>query len=158
MFQIDVQGDTKLITAFDRFGSLAKDFRPVWNSIADDFYEMEERLFSSAGSSGGVRWASLQPSTLQRKPAGLGILVRSGKLRSSLTGGPGGVKKISSTQMTIGTRHAAAGFHFYGTRKMAKRQPIAVTPEDKRRWLKIQQRELISLAKEAGLTSYSGGS
>ena len=155
-FQVEIDGEEALRVAFSRFGEGVKDFTPAWNLIADDFNEMETNLFNSQGASGGKAWAPLAPSTLRRKK-GPSILNETGALRRSLTR-PGGhnIRKISKTEARLGTRDPKAMYHYYGTRRMPRREPILITEVDRKRWIKLMQRHLVGLAQDAGLLSYKG--
>lgn len=155
-FQISVEGDVALQTKFSRFADKIDDWTPAWNLIAEDFYEMEENLFNSQGASGIRGWAPLAPSTLRRKK-GPSILVETGALRKSLTK-PGGtnIRKLSRTEARLGSRDPKVAFHFFGTRTMPRREPIQITEKDKKRWVKLVQRHLVSVARESGLLSYGG--
>jgi len=154
-----VTGDTALIRAFSRFGEGVKDIRPALELIADDMRLMGKDLFNSQGGSGGSKWHPLAPSTLRRKPPGLPILVRSGALRESLTStGGDNITKISRNKLTFGTRDPKAGFHQHGTSRMPARPVLMITERDKKRWVKIMQRHLVGLARDAGFLSYRGGS
>lgn len=155
-FQIAVEGDVALRAKFSRFASKIDDFTPAWNLIAEDFYQLEEDLFNSQGASGLRGWAPLAPSTLRRKK-GPSILVESGALRRSLTR-PGGrnIRKITRSEARFGSKDPKVVFHFYGTRTMPRREPIQLTEADKKRWVKLVQRHLVSVARDSGLLSYGG--
>lgn len=157
VLETNIAGAEEIRLAFSRFGEGVQDLRPAWKLISDDFYEMEANLFKSQGASGNEAWKPLAASTLRRKK-GPSILDETGALRRSLTQSGGkNILSIKKMEVRMGTRDPKAKFHFYGTRRMPRRRPIQVTPNDTRRWVKLMQRHLVSIAKDAGLLSYGGG-
>lgn len=153
---IDVEG-LGIADGLTRFASLVQDFTPAWEKVGEDFKRTVNEQFTTEGGRGGTRWKPLAPSTIRQKGAGGSILVRTGALRSSVTGGPGYIKSISARRTTFGTSDRKAVFHQFGTSRMPARPIIVVTKEDKTRWRKEVQRWMVSVARSAGLLSYSGG-
>lgn len=155
-FQVELAGAPELDVGFSRFGENIQDLTPAWELIADDWYAMELDLFKSQGATGTEAWKPLAPSTLRRKK-GPSILNETGALQKSLTlTGGKNIKVVKKMELRLGTKDPKAKFHFYGTRRMPRRRPIQITENDKKRWIKLMQRHLVSVAREAGFLSYGG--
>jgi phage gpG-like protein len=80
--------DENVLFAVDTLSERVQNFEPVWRQIAKDLMELEEQIFATQGSVIGRPWAPLSPKTIrqkQRKGFPLEPLVRTGRLRASLT-------------------------------------------------------------------------
>jgi len=80
--------DENVLFAVDTLSERVHNFEPVWMQIAKDLMELEEQIFATQGSVIGKPWAPLSPKTIrqkQRKGFPLEPLVRTGRLRASLT-------------------------------------------------------------------------
>jgi hypothetical protein len=80
--------DENVLFAVDTLSERVQNFEPVWRQIAKDLMELEEQIFATQGSVIGKPWAPLSPKTIrqkQRKGFPLEPLVRTGRLRASLT-------------------------------------------------------------------------
>ena len=150
-FTITVDGVKELDRSFSRFGENVKDISPALGDISEAFKQMESKQFTSMGAFGGTAWQPLSPATIARKPAGLPMMVRSGKLRGALTGGGGFIKRIKNLSMVVGADVFYASYHQRGTRKMPSRLLIKLPESEKMRWMKIIQSFLVKKAREAGL-------
>jgi len=122
--------------------------RPVFDDIATDFMAGEDALFGFQGAAGEHgKWAPVDPTyAAAKKAAGFGskILVRTGDLRKSLTKrGGDNIRRIGRQRMEVGTRVKYAKFHQRGTRRMPAREPIRVTDNQKRFWVRLIQKFLI---------------
>jgi len=73
-----------------------------------------------------LRWPPLRPSTLQRKPAGLKILQRSGRLRRSIHTRVEGNALVASTAVPYATAHQLG----YSPRRLPARPFLALTQDD----------------------------
>jgi phage gpG-like protein len=77
-----------VLFAVDTLSERVQNFEPIWRQIAKDLMELEERIFATQGSVIGKPWAPLSPKTIrqkQRKNLPLEPLVRTGRLKASLT-------------------------------------------------------------------------
>jgi hypothetical protein len=106
----------------------AKDVTPAWQAIIDWFAEQNAAQFATEGQRYRARWAPLAPSTLEEKrrlgyPAD--TLVRTRRLRTSLTVRPLGIEHVTPTEMAAGTTVRYARFHQRGTRHMPQRKLIS---------------------------------
>jgi phage gpG-like protein len=154
-FDFDPEPLDQALEGFQR--SLA-DSSPSLAQIADDFREMIQEQFSSAGRAGDTPWADWAPSTLaRRRGPGSGILYSTGALLQSLIDPAafGHVEEFDGESLTIGSSLPYALFHQTGTgrgtgqswlpagrglgRGMPMRPIIAVTPERTERWLEMLQ-------------------
>lgn len=136
----------------EKFTSIIRNLerpRPALEEVRQDFFRVEEEWFATAGRG---TWAPLSPSTLRSKPAGTGILVRSGALRASLTraGARYGYNRINRATLFVGTQHPAAEFHEAGTRFMPRRELIGVGDRDIERWTGIIADRVVE-EQEAGV-------
>lgn len=74
--------------------------------------EMEDIQFSTEGEQFGNKWPPLAPSTLDRKPAGLPMMVRTTRLRKSLTSrAEGSIANVSPFALEFGTSVPYAIYH-----------------------------------------------
>ena len=93
--------------------------------LANEFYRMEKRLFTSQGGAGAHgRWAALKKPRLGGR-----ILVKTSRLKTSLTkrGGENILKARQSARgfkIDFGTRVPYAEHHQEGTDKMVKRRVL----------------------------------
>lgn len=149
MLSFNVLGSQEISRGFSRFAEDVKDISGAFKEIVPAFYEMERKQFETEGGYGAGGWKPLAPTTLDRKPPGLPILVRSGRLKGSLTGGAGAILDIKPLEMRIGTNVRYARFHQIGTPYMPARPLIKLPEEEKTRWHKIVHRWLVKQMKEA---------
>jgi phage gpG-like protein len=80
--------DDNVLFAVDTLSDRILNLEPVWRQIAKDLMELETQIFASRGAIIGRPWAPLSPKTLQqkqRKGFPLDPLVRTGRLKASLT-------------------------------------------------------------------------
>lgn len=82
-----------------------------------------ERNFDEEGRP--MPWPPLTPATLRRKPAGLKILERSGRLRRSIRTRVEGTALVASTELP----YAAA--HQFGTGRLPARPFLVLTESDR---------------------------
>lgn len=150
-FSVTIDGVKELDRGFSRFAEDVKDLSPAFETISEQFKEMESKQFTTSGGFGGVSWLPLSAATVLRKPAGLPIMVRTGKLRGALTGGSGYIKRIKKLSMVLGADIFYASYHQRGTRKMPARLLIKLPESEKMRWMKTIQAYLVKKQREAGL-------
>ena len=151
----EVDGDVQLARSLSRFSEGVKDMRPAFNQIVNFFWQIERKQFDSEGSYGSGGWAPLSEpyATFKAKNFGnKGILQRSGRMMQSLIGDTADtVKEMSPMKFRVGTKVPYAIYHYEGTKNMVARKQIQLTESDKTEWVKIVQRWLVNMAKEAGL-------
>jgi phage gpG-like protein len=148
-FDIEIEGVKQVSRAMAVREDRVQDLRTVWREVAADFARLEKTVFNKEGALGGwQRWKALAPATQKekaRKYGGNKILVRSGRLRMSLTNptSPEFVFISMPLSVELGTRVPYAKYHQKGTSKMAKREPIRITEAGKKRWVKMIQAYLV---------------
>lgn len=156
LLTLDVFGDVQLRRRLLRWAEGAEDMSPAFESVSDDFLEIERRQFDSEGSFASVGWAALSEPYRSIKSIlypGKGILEATGALRGSLAErGPGHVREIRSDEMFVGTEVPHAAHHQSGTSKMPQRRPVELRETDRRRWMQILQRHLAGAEAGGGLT------
>lgn len=160
-FSFVTYGIKQLAAKMNRFANEVKDFRPLFNDIAENFYKLEELQFRGEGSR-SEKWKPLNPKYAEQKgkrfPGGT-ILIRSGDLAASLMTGnaPGSIRMISEKEMRLGTENKIGIFHFKGTRTMPSRRPINLTDADKSTWAK-KHHQFVVLAMRDKAKLGAGGS
>tara|TARA_Y100000310_G_scaffold296063_1_gene328006 strand:- start:291 stop:800 length:510 start_codon:yes stop_codon:yes gene_type:complete len=143
---LGIKGKTVLMGVMAR---KVKNLKPAFEDIADDFYRNEREMFARSGAVGGGfrRWKPVNATYARRKAEqgfGSKILVRTGRLRSSLTSrGGDNHLKIGKLQMSIGTTVPYAKYHEHGTRKMPKRSILRIPKKTRAHWVRIIQRHII---------------
>ena len=142
----DFHGDTQLDRVIDRMADRVDDASPAFEAMADRFAAAEQAQFASQGGFGGGGWAPLSPAYAAWKASRGGgpILVLTGALKGSLTSRPFGVETISNKQAVFGTAVAYAGYHQSGTSKMPARPPVKLPESERREWMKIMQRFIVT--------------
>lgn len=146
-FVFDFYGDQQVDRTLVALSNHAQDARPAWNAMADRFAVAERRQFSSEGGYGSGGWAPLSPAYAARKARaypGKPILERTGKLVGSLTRRPFDVEDIHPSYMRLGTSVAYARYHQRGTEKMPARPPVALPETERREWVRILQRFIVT--------------
>lgn len=126
----EVFGVNEAKARMDRLIARAEDFRPVFGLLQQEFYNIEDDLFSNEGSTGAHgSWSGLKDSTLKRKTGSGGILVDTEALRKSLTrpNQKGSRRVITRHSMTIGTLDPKADLHQKGTKTMKQRRVVDLT-------------------------------
>lgn len=142
---VDVQVKD-VIVGVSRLIDRLHDFSEPFREISADFQRIEQARFDAEGPG----WAPLSPSTLRRKAGGQ-IMVETGALRDSLTGGPGYIETITDFTAVFGTGDRKAVFHQSGTRFMPARPLINVGMQDVVGWVKIMQAYAAREIRKVGL-------
>jgi phage gpG-like protein len=131
---ISIEGGDELARAFGLMSGAVNDWRPYWADVAAVFYISESARFSTGGfgawpplSDGYAAWKA-------KHYPGAPILVRTGRLRESLTSrtGAGAVYEESPLELRSGTSVPYAQFHQTGTSRMPARPPEGISEEDTR--------------------------
>ncbi len=132
---------------FTRFVSSLTDLEPLIRQIVDTLEQRFAKAFATEGASSGSMWAPLSAGyrawKLRAYP-GRGILVRTGRLRGSLTsGGGGGIRVITPRRGEIGTAVPYARYHQSGTSRMPARPVIRLSPADREEITRVVHRYLV---------------
>lgn len=147
--ELDITGDKQILRDLLRWGENARDMRPAFRDLADDFLDIERKQFESQGGYGSGGWKPLKPDYLARKVAAgfdSRILHRTLRLRRSLTMSTGdSVRVITADEMRVGTRVPYAVHHQHGAPRanLPRRRPVELPNADRERWVKILQRHLV---------------
>lgn len=135
--------DVQIARIFENIAKKGTEFKTIFEKIADEFYESQEKVFGAEGAfEGRARWAELSPryrAWKEKNYPGMPILQLTGKMKSSLvgSGAEGSVYEVSNKELTVGTNVPYAIFHQRGTRRMPQRKIIEVTDRQKLRWVHI---------------------
>lgn len=152
-------GDAKLIHAkFSRFGDSIKNWKPLFELLADDFLKVMTEQFASEGSHTSNNWTPLSKNYADWKNKNYPdrpILVLNGNMRSSLThkGDSNGIRDITENEMTLGSKDKKAVWHHYGTRSLPARKIIDMSSEDKTRWVKNMHQWVVLQERDAKIGS-----
>lgn len=151
---IRLPGLAALSVGLSRLRTDISDWTAFWRDrFAPFFYYSIQQDFVLEGSGSGARWAPLSPAYAQWKAErfpNAGILVRSGALKTSLSGptAPLAVFKPAATSLEIGTTAPGAIYHQLGTRFMPQRPPMRLTGafmgvvgKDMQRWVQERWQE-----------------
>lgn len=108
------------------------DFTPLWERFASVLEGIETDRFDTEGHG---EWPELAPSTVREKTRlgfPLDILVRTGKLKKSLTERELAMR-LTPLSMSWGTDVEYAKYHQEGTTKMPQRKVLDIDVADRRR-------------------------
>lgn len=153
-FTCQISGVKKITLALGATANAAKDMTSVWDSVARYLTGWFEVLFTREGSvAGWPGWSYVNEAYGRRKLAqgyGSRILVRTGRLRDSMTqiGHANYVRRITPSQLVVGTNVRYAAFHEWGTKNMPARSLTRLT--------KAAGREIMRVI-QAGVLSAPGG-
>lgn len=151
-----VEGQDKLNDALEELELTFKDFRPLFREAAKLFYEFEKQAFEAEGeTSAGGEWEELSPLyeliKEQRYP-GKTILRRTDALYRSLTqpNARGSIRRVTETELLIGTGIDYALWHQTGTSRMPERPVIALTGQQNRQMAAFLRKGLAEFVRRAG--------
>jgi len=146
-FSVSILGEMQLERSLAGRIRATSDLSPAFRKIANDIEETQEKRFDREGAhDGSTAWKPLSAAYADWKAThypGTKILVRTGKLRDALTGGPGSVREIAPLRMVVGGtvqvgRWDLGSLHFTGTdRGMPARRPMAVGRQQRHRLMRI---------------------
>lgn len=142
-----VAGDGKGVTLnLTRFQQRVEDATPAMREVVRQVKSGRNTDMFRNGGPPSKRWKPLDPgyrAWKARHYPGAGTLVRTGRLRDSLTVAGQGVETAGPRSATIGTRVPYAKYHQRGTRSMPAR-PIVDQDRDVQRLVtKIMQRWVV---------------
>lgn len=146
-FRFDFYGDQQVDRTLVGLTRNVSDARPAWLVLARRFTTNNVRQFASEGAYASGGWAPLSPryaAWKARHYPGRKILARTGRLRRSLTRRPFGVERISADSMVLGTDVPYAVYHQRGTRFMPRRRPVELPESERREWVKVLQRFIVT--------------
>lgn len=147
LLTFDFYGDTQLERTLDRFANNVEDATPAWDAIADRLVHVERRQFASEGKSSSGGWAPLSPKYAAWKAQhypGQPILQREGHLVRSLTRRPLGIERIEPQEAWLGSAVTYGAYHQRGAGNLPRRRPIELTEDERRTWVKILQRFIVT--------------
>lgn len=155
---IALEGLPELLEAFRGVERGMLDFRDLgtWDEVQRRFYQIEKEQFGSEGAAGkSGKWAALTSPYREIKQKRYGeqpILQATGRGYKSLTSANSdSVVEKRPQELVLGSRLPYMKFHQTGTRRMKKREPISLTPEQERRMVvePIQKhlRQIVANAK-----------
>jgi len=109
---------------FDHIAHVPDDFRPAWDGMAEDFWGHEQEVFDSEGP-GWVPLSERYGKWKEKHYPGMPILVRTGALKASLTGGfaEGSIFDAMPAELKLGTSVRYAMYHQTGSIKVADHPP-----------------------------------
>ena len=144
---VTVLGDEQVSRNLLRMGELAENMDTPLREVAD---VVRERIVANFDAQ-GPGWAPLDEDTiLTRAALGYGpgpILVRSGRMRASLTGESNeAITEIDGSSLAIGSSVPYAEFHQTGTANMPAR-PQVLPERVKRDAVKVLQRHLVETGR-----------
>jgi hypothetical protein len=164
-FSIDVDGERAFSLAFDNVRERITDLRPSWPTVAKEFFEIEQDLFRSGGTSGASgRWAPLSREYEERKVARFGsfalfsgVLIRTEAMYKALTrkGSPHQVYDEQADSLTVGTDLPYPRAHMKKWKNRPARPPISLTDKDRERLREALRRGLADFVKREGFVQTS---
>ena len=146
-------GDAQIDRSLARFADTVGDARPAWEAMAERFARTNRRQFATEGRHASGGWAPLSPRYAEWKAEhypGKPILEREGNLVESLTRRPFGVEVIEPDRMVLGTDvrspegYPYAEAHQHGTGRMPQRRPVELREQERREWIKLLQRYIVT--------------
>lgn len=123
------------------------DAREAWEVLARRFATAERRQFTSQGLYGSGGWRPLSPRYAAWKASrypGKTILRRTDDLFKSLTQRPFGIEVIEPLYMVVGSDVDYGAYHQSGTSRMPQRRPVELPESERREWVKIIQRFVVT--------------
>lgn len=145
----DFFGEAQVNRTLERVALGAEDASPAWEAMAERFVAVERRHFRAEGGDKGTTgtWAPLSPKYAAWKARhypGKPILRRTDELLRSLTVRPLDVEVILPDRMVIGSLVEYGRYHQAGTDRMPRRRPVDLSDAERREWVKVLQRFLIT--------------
>ncbi len=143
----EVLGEKQVSQMLSRTTDKAADLGPYWLMVAGFLQTtIEEQFRTQGGRSGG--WAPLSDRYAADKLRRFGsspILVATGALKESLTGGSGFIQRQEGNEsLRFGTQLGYGVYHQSGTSKMPQRRILDLTKDDGRTMMKMLQRHLFT--------------
>lgn len=148
-FSFTIEGEEQVARMLSRTTEKINDLRPFLDGVSTflSTVAMAEQFSTEGGRTGG--WAALSPRYAEDKLQRWGsqpILVASGRMRQSLTGGGAGSvsRQIGGDTLEFGTSVPYARFHQSGTSRMPQRRIMDLADADRRTIMKMLQQHLFT--------------
>lgn len=149
MTQVDfsVLGEKQVSQMLSRTTDKAADLGPYWLMVTGLLQDtIAEQFRTEGGRTGG--WAPLSDRYALDKVRRFGaapILVATGALKDSLTGGSGFIQRQEGNEsLRFGTSLGYGVYHQSGTSRMPQRRILDLTSDDRRTMMKMLQRHLFT--------------
>jgi phage gpG-like protein len=141
--QLDIEtvGDERFVRGFNRYVSMMKDFRPVFDDIREDFQAIEKRVFRAQGTPESFAPLSEKYKKWKdRHYPGKPIMQLRGYLVGAMTGDTADtINRQRKKEAEFGTTLPYAHRHQMGTLGMPQRKFVQITAKDKTRWARMIQ-------------------
>lgn len=164
---VEVDGVAVFERGVERISRRADNLRDALEMVADDWADMVDREFDSAGSSSGAKWRRNAPVwAAEKKRTGRGEKVlqleggMGGRLRESLAGrGSWGTRNVSDDRVVVGTRLGIANtLRRGGSNRTTSGQLVTmdarpfgrVRRADRERWMSMVREHLLEGQSSAG--------
>lgn len=134
-FTFDLNGVAEYSARLRRIRDRASNERTMFRGLVARFKNSERRIFQTQGAALGSPWRPLSPEYAQAKQRdypGQPILVRTGRLRESLTERP--TVRFRGNTMEIGTNVPYSQYHQRGMGNNPLRRHVGLTFGDRTAW------------------------
>lgn len=146
IFAIEILGKEEIVRILDGISYRAEDLRPVWQIVAEDFYQVEEEQFATEGrfSGGWEQLSERYKAWKERHYPGQPILVLTGALREAFTSpnARGSICWLDHDSMMVGVSLDVlpyAAYHQTGWRSPRRwiqpRPPLEIPENTINRWV-----------------------
>jgi phage gpG-like protein len=112
-YAFEVKGDRAAVRRIDELATAAGNPKPVLVAAGEIIRKGLERQFETEGRHLGDPWPALAAETLERKSRqsqSPDLMVATGALKASLSGGSGSVMRVAKWQVRVGTKDFVARF------------------------------------------------
>lgn len=136
-FTFDLNGIEEYSASLRRIRDRASNERSMFRGLVARFKDSEKKIFASQGQALGRRWRALSPEYAQAKARqypGAPILVRTGRLRASLTEKP--IVRFRGNTMEVGTNVPYSEYHQRGMGNNPVRRHVGLTIGDRSAWVR----------------------
>lgn len=149
---LEIDGRAEFDRVFKRFDANLTDLRPVWETVRDEFWEIEQDQFQSGGAAGASgKWQPLSSAYEKQKVAKYGTfallagtLIATEALYKSLTRETGdSIVDIQKDGIAIGTRLSYAKYHQRGGGRLPQRKIIDFSEKQKTGMMKKIQKKIL---------------
>ncbi len=143
----EILGERQVSRMLSRTTDKIADLGPYWQMVTGLLQDsIKEQFNTEGGRTGG--WAPLSDRYATDKARRFGsqpILVATGRLKDSLTGGSGFISRQEGNEsLRFGTQLGYGTYHQTGTSKMPQRRILDLTDNDRRTMMKMLQRHLFT--------------
>jgi phage gpG-like protein len=148
--ELNTRGLDTTTDMLGEIGDRAEDMRPAMLVVRELLVAGNKKVFESRGGAIGTPWPDLASSTVARKarsgiPSLSSVMVETGDLQESLSGGKGARSRVTRSMVSAGTSLFYAVFHMAGSRggKVPARPPIGIPETERQESLTIMERYLL---------------